>query len=267
MTKPARRLIILAQFDPAGGLPAHVRIHLAALRPFADQLTLVSNSPLGADRPQAEIICDLVMERPNKGWDFAGWRDALARYDMREFDEVVLTNSSIIGPLRPLEPIFQKMAPRDCDFWGMVKSHHRGTHLQSYFLVFRAPVLVSSAWRSFWACVGNEESKRQVIKTYEVGLTRALAAAGFRFDSYIDNPPFARSIRFVYVDRLKGRLRIPWSVNHVNKTVELHDELIAEGMPYLKASLLWGKDVYRCAPLGDLRSIPGVDYPWTDLQY
>ena len=274
MSRDKRRLVILAQFDPQGGLPAHVRIHLERLRPLARDLVLVSNSSIdAAGLKTARALCDRVLVRDNIGWDFAAWRDALSAYDMRQWDEVVLTNSSIVGPLFPLEPIFEQMDERACDFWGMAHSRHRGSHLQSYFLVFNKSVVSSKAWKDFWAGVRNVEDKADVIASYEVGLTQALEKAGFRYDSFIPNPSFLKSLRFVRVGRI-GQiapilkdLRIPWSVNHVHKAVELHEDLIAAGMPYLKASLLWGKDVYRRKPLETLKSTPGVKYPWAEIGF
>ncbi|MEO1253027.1 MAG: rhamnan synthesis F family protein [Pseudomonadota bacterium] len=261
------RLIILAQFDPNGGLPAHVRIHLERLRPLAGELVLASNSPLGADRARAHALCDRVIERKNIGWDFAAWRDALIPYDMTDWDEVVLTNSSIIGPLFPLAPIFEEMAARPCDFWGMVKSNHRGPHLQSYFLAFKAKTVRSQPWRDFWSGVEDVEGKYDVIKSYEVGLTGAIAKAGFTYEAYIPNKPFLKSIGLVHINRLQRNIRVPWSENHINRTVERHVELIAEGMPYLKASLLWGKDVSRRRPLPEIKTIDGVAFPWERIGF
>jgi rhamnosyltransferase len=266
MVSPKRRLVILVQYDPEGGVPSFVRIHLERLQPIASRLVLVSNSPVSAEgRRVAATICDNLIVRENVGWDFAGWRDALATENMHEWDAVVLTNSSVVGPLYPLEPIMDRMDSRGHDFWGMVHSRHIRSHLQSYFLTFGAPVITSEPWRTFWLGVEDLVDKRQVIRRYEVGLTRKLHSAGFSFGHLIDDPRFPRSIRLVHIDRLRSRLRVPMNVNYVNKTVELHQEMIERGMPYLKASLLWGKDVYRLKPLDCLKRLPDVDYPWEEI--
>lgn len=268
MVSPKRRLVILVQYDPEGGLPGFVRIHLERLQPIASRLVLVSNSPMSEEAQQlAEGICDSVIVRENVGWDFAGWRDALAAEDMAEWDAVVLTNSSVVGPLYPLDRIMDRMDGRGHDFWGMVHSRHIQSHLQSYFLAFAPQVIVSDPWRAFWQGVEDLVDKRQVIRRYEVGLTRKLHIAGFSFGHLIDDPQFPRSVRLVHIDRLRSRLRVPMDVNYVNRTVELHQELIALGMPYLKASLLWGKDVYRRSPLSEIKRLPGVDYPWAQIGF
>lgn len=260
------RLAILAQFDPDHGLPPHVRLHLEALRPLVDRLVLASNSPLApAAAETAESLCDRVIVRPNTGWDFAAWRDALAGEDAAGFDRVILTNSSIIGPLFPLGPILKDMEARCPDVWGMVMSRNKGRHLQSYFLSASARVTGSQAWRSFWRNVEDIDDKRRVIRRYEVGFSKAMAAAGFELTPMIEPLRFPENLAFVNIERLKGRMKIPFSVNHINRTVERHEDLIRRGMPYLKASLLYGKDRRRFVGLDRIRAIPGASFPFERL--
>ena len=269
MTEPRpERLIILAQYDPQGGLPAHVRIHLEALRPCAARLVLVSNSPLSPDaRSRAEAICDSVRERPNTGYDFAAWRDVLAEEDMAAWDTVILTNSSIIGPLYPIAPIIEEMESRGVDFWGLVYTKERAGHLQSFFLGFARPLVTNHAWASFWEAVEDLPDKWEVIKRYEIGLTRHFRKEGFRFAAYMPNPRFPRSIRMIDVERLGSRIRLPWDINRAGRTIRDHRDMIEEGFPYLKASLLWGKDRHRLESASFTEKMSDIDYPWKEVGF
>lgn len=261
-----RRLAILAQFDPAGSLPPHVRLHLEGLRPAVDRLVLVSNSPLDpVARATAEALCDRVLTRANTGWDFAAWRDALASEATEGYDRVFLTNSSVVGPLYPLAPIFDAMEARAPDLWGMVLSKNKGAHLQSYFLSAAAHVVVSRAWADFWSSVENHDDKMKVIRAYEIGFSRAMRAAGFDLVPMIEPLRFPENIRIVNIERFKGRVRVPFSVNHINRTVEFHEDLVRRGMPYLKASLLHGKDTYRFVGLDRIRAIAGEYFSFDRL--
>lgn len=257
-----KRIVILAQFDPENRLQSHVRLHLEGLRPAADRLVLVSNSPLeNGSLEVAEAICDRVLVRENTGWDFAGWRDVLATEEVGAFERVILTNSSVIGPFFPLLPIFEKMEARTEDIWGMVLTKNKGIHLQSYFLSVSAKVVASKAWREFWASVENIDDKWQVIKKYEIGFSQAMRDGGFELLSLVEplRPP--HNIRLVNVERLKGRVRIPFDVNRINRTVEFHKELIAQGMPYLKASLIYGKDTYRFVGFDKIKEAADIQFP------
>ena len=262
-----RRLIILAQFDANNGLPAHVRIHLERLRPHAARLILVSNSDLDpTSYDLADRLCDKVVVRENKGWDFAAWRDVLAMEDTSEWDTVILTNSSIVGPLFPIGPVIEQMENGQSDFWGLVHSKQMGSHLQSFFLGFGRKVIRSTAWGEFWNQVEALEDKWDVIKLYELGLTKHFTKAGFKFDAYMKNPRFPNSIRIVDVERLGGAIRLPWDINRVGRTIRDHKAMIEEGFPYLKASLLWGKDRHRMKSVSEIKEIPKLKYPWDEIQ-
>lgn len=262
-----KRLAILAQFDPDGGVPTHVRIHLERLRTFVDRLVLVSNSPIAPDAARdAEALCDKVMGRENTGWDFAAWRDALATEDLTSFDSVILTNSSVIGPLYPLEPVLQTMEAKDADIWGMVETLQRGRHLHSYFLSVTRKVAMSDAWKTFWGSVENLDDKRQVIDRYEIGFSRRMREAGFILDALVPVTPFPRNIRMVSIAAFQDKLHFPFSANRINRAKALHFDLLRDGMPYLKASLVEGKDAARFVGIDRIRSLPGVDYPFEDLK-
>lgn len=241
-----KRLAILVQFDVKNSVPPFIRVHLEKLRDVADRVVLVSNSPVDdRERFGGTGLYDRLIERQNIGLDFAGWRDALAEEDMTAWDAVILTNSSVIGPLHPLGPIVEQMESRAVDFWGMVLSRHKKPHLQSYFIAFGADVVRSQAWRDFWSGVENLEDKQEIIDRYEVGLTGYLQNAGFRCSALVPNPKIPDAIRLVRFRQLGKLTRVPWNINYINRSVFFYDELINLGMPYLKASLITGKDRFR----------------------
>lgn len=251
----SRRLAILAQYDPDGGMPAHVRIHLEHLRPLVQRLVLVSNSPLTEEATaRAGAICDRVVLRDNAGWDFAAWRDALSKERPESWDWTVLTNSSVIGPLFPLAPILDRMENRGVDFWGMTRSREMCPHLQSWFLAFSGSTTTSNAWRVFWSSVRESVEKHRVIRDYELNLTPHLEAAGLHSGQVVT---FERW-------RLTPTPRFPFAVWRSNETLLSPLELIEKGVPYLKASLVWGRDRHRRAPLDRIRRAT-PDYPWEDL--
>lgn len=251
----SRRLAILAQFDPDGGLPTHVRIHLEHLRPLVERLVLISNSPLkDAARARAGAICDRVVLRDNIGWDFAAWRDALAGESPDEWDWTILTNSSVIGPLFPLAPIFDRMEASGVDFWGMTRSREIRPHLQSWFLAFSGSATASDAWHAFWAGVRDFLEKRRVIRDYELGLTATLEAAGLRSQQVVT---FAKW-------RLQPTLRPPFVFRPNNATIHAPVQLIANGVPYLKASLVWGPQRFRKTQLDWIKQA-APHYPWGQL--
>lgn len=180
--KPAVRLVVFAHYSRVGTLQRHVQQHLEALRPLATHLVFVSTSSLNHDdRTYLRQRVDAVLEVPNEGYDFAMWASVLLSESLDSYDEVLLTNSSVIGPVRnTLQSCFAKMAGDPCDFWGITESHQHDRHLQSYFLLFRSSVLHSKKFLEFWRTVLPFRNKWQVIRSYEIGLTQYFTEQGFR---------------------------------------------------------------------------------------
>lgn len=229
------RLFLFAHWDPAAEVRPYILTHLRALRALGGRIEFLSNSPLPpAEQEKLRGLADGVLLRENVGYDFGMWQDAVARADLSALDQVVLTNSSVIGPLLPLGPIFERMGAAGWDFWGMTESWELAHHLQSYFLVIGRRVLQSSAFARFFQSVQPYRSKKQAIYSYEVGLSTWLWENGFKGGAAF--PPESQP-RAWLADLLVRRTR-PWAYRRKkNPTIYYPDRLWRAGMPYLKVEL------------------------------
>jgi lipopolysaccharide biosynthesis protein len=261
-----KRLTIFANFsDPT--VPAYVLYHLGALRKLSSKLIFASNSPI-SESSWAELnaVCDLVVERSNKGYDFAAWRDVILAERMSDWHEVLLTNSSVIGPLFDLSPMFEEMQSRACDFWGLTHSVNVQPHIQSYFVCFRSRLTTAPVWEEFWRRVDDKLNKRQVIRKYEVQFKTIFESHGFVGDTYL--PQMRKSgMERVFFRRLNSPLPlfVVLDKNRTNPTIHSPLELIESGLPYLKASLLWGHNRRQPFPLQKIMALKNVDYDWSLL--
>jgi rhamnosyltransferase len=260
-----RRLGILAHYNPDRVVAPYVLYHLRKLRPVCQRLVLVSNSPLDdQSRDEAARYADTIIERPNTGYDFAAWRDALRHEDIAGWDELLLTNSSIFGPLFELEILFARMSGRVCDFWGLTRNQDIAPHLQSYFLCFRNTVLRSRAWRDFWSGVADYASKDDVIREYETRLTGFLEQAGFKSEDAVGPMKFKGRDRYCWTRR--STLIPKWRLtdrNNSDLTLFAAPYLVRAGMPYFKATLVWGtQSRRRPKDIEEIQSVPGVIYDW-----
>lgn len=237
-----KRLAIFAHFDGQAEVKRHITFYLKALREHCAEITFLSTAPL----PEAELAkvrpyCGTTLLKENVGLDFGMWKHALDRMEVGDWDEIVLTNSSVFGPLWSLAPAFDRMSRSACDFWGMTDNLEIAWHLQSYFLVFKRSVLGSAAWRSFWSAVLPYRNKDQVVRSYEVGLSVFLVENAFRAEALVpirSLPPLPFPIRLV-----KKRNR--------NPTTFYPTLLLERGMPFVKAELL--RDNPARIPLGPTR--------------
>lgn len=181
-----KRLCVFAHFDKDNIADEYVLFYLRDLRKVVDRLVFVSAAPLGAETVSVlKNICDSVIIRKNEGYDFASWQTALQAEKLKDFDELILCNDSVYGPLLPLERVFGAMREESCDFWGMTDSYDIAYHVQSYFLVFKKTVLNSRIFQRFWESTSIPNSKKEVIKLCEIGLSQTLFGAGFRASTYV----------------------------------------------------------------------------------
>jgi SAM-dependent methyltransferase len=177
-------------------------------------------------------LCSRVFQNPNIGLDFGMWQLAILAVDLSAWDELVLVNSSVHGPVHPLQRIFEDMAEESCDFWGLTDSYEIDYHLQSYFLVFRKPALESHAFKRFWASVLPYHNKWQIIRSYEIGLTQFLREQGL-----------SCSVRFPYAWLRRDFCRqVRWNrqrpLDPTNPAIAYAEPLLTGGMPFFKVALL-----------------------------
>lgn len=224
----ALRLAIFAHYDAEGRVRPYVIRHLAALREVCARTIFVSTSPVDGSRALLEPLVDEIRLRDNAGYDFGMWADAIA--ELPECDELVLTNSSVFGPLRSLSTLFAEMADRACDAWGITENYDHAWHLQSYFLVFRKSALASEAFRRFWKSVLPYRDKEQVIRAYEVGLSKFLVENGLELQALV---PHAR----LWMTGASEWMR-PLYRGLGNLTCLAPMQLLHHGMPYVKVELL-----------------------------
>lgn len=196
-----RRAAVFASYSGNGTIEPYVLHYLRGLREVCDNIVFVSDNPLfPGERIKLDglVTCMLVARHGEydfgsykRGWDWMRTSGAL-----EVADELLFCNDSCYGPFHPFAGVFETMARRPCDFWGlsMYQIRDRQTralhlHFQSFFLVFRRPVFMSAAFTDFMASIRKlpEPTREHVVEHYEFKLTRYLEEAGFVRDSFI--PP------------------------------------------------------------------------------
>jgi rhamnosyltransferase len=230
-----RRLVIYAHFDAQDRVRGYVLQHLQALQALGE-VHFVSNSNL--IEAALELLRPFVVAthlRENRGFDFGMWAHVLLSLELAGYDELLLTNSSVLGPFHPLPPIFERMAGVPCAFWGLTTSQLLIPHLQSYFLVFRPAVLKSDSFLRFWTSVLPYRSKDALVFAYEIGLTQYLSDEGFTWQVAFPRETLRSTWlkNWTVRGQLTGRVR-----RFVDAPLLYPDLLLESGMPYVKVGLL-----------------------------
>lgn len=92
-------------------------------------------------------------------------------------ESLILTNNRIYGPFFPLQPFFDEMSKRDCDFWGIAFSEDPSC-LSFSFLCLKKTVFTSPAFSEYWSRPQN------LTADDGVSFSRAMISSGFHADAY-----------------------------------------------------------------------------------
>jgi lipopolysaccharide biosynthesis protein len=185
LNRQSDKLCLFATYSFTGEIADYVLHYLSEIAGEGYNIVFVSTSILKATCiEKLEAVCQVVIERKNKGLDFASWQCGLGVCNWGiECREILLTNDSVFGPLYKLGPIFNTMNRR-FDIWGMTDNYEIDYHLQSYFLHFGEKAIKSEVWMNFWKNINPDLPKKEIIKQYEVGLSQIFTKAGFKMGAY-----------------------------------------------------------------------------------
>ena len=199
------RTALYATFSRDGRIPERDLLYLKGLREVCDNIVYAANSPLlPGEEEKLRGLASAAVCRWHGGYDFGSWRIGLRTASERGWlapdrcRELVFANSSCYAPVRPFPGMFRAMERRRADFWGLTFNRQRsGTpHLQSFFLVFRRPVLDAGALEDFFAERPERATRNEAIDRFEIQLTDHLRRRGFVPDAFVR--PFFPRLRHTY---------------------------------------------------------------------
>ena len=233
------RGIVYFHFDSHHQVRDYVVHALASLRPHAEHILVVSNSPVDdAGRARLKASCDEILERPNAGLDVGAYQAGLEHLGwdrLADFDELILTNHTSYAPLRPWEEVLTRAEGwGDISFWGMTEhaamrphpflaKRELPRHLQSHWIAVRRGLLADPAFREYWEQMPPVSSYRDSIQWHESRFTGHFAELGHTWE-----------VAFP-VDRYRSE----------NPAIEEAPALLADGCPLLKRRALFHDPLHQ----------------------
>ncbi|QEX49476.1 Alpha-L-Rha alpha-1,2-L-rhamnosyltransferase/alpha-L-Rha alpha-1,3-L- rhamnosyltransferase [Lactococcus lactis subsp. lactis bv. diacetylactis] len=193
-----KRLLLYVHFNKNNKVSDHVIYQLKHMRSLFEKVIFISNSELSEQYQQQLVdFVDEFIQRENKGFDFAAWRDGMEQVgfdQLKMYDSVTLMNDTCFGPLYEMAPIYEKYEIQNIDFWGITnhrayhesKNHYFDEHIQSYYKVFNNNVINSQIFEDFWKNIVDYTNVQDVIDHYEIQSTKIFMDAGFKYESVLD---------------------------------------------------------------------------------
>lgn len=202
-TKGIKRLAIYFFFDKDGVVDDYVTVFLDEIKKHTTELCVVCNGflqPEGYEK--LNRYANHLIIRENIGFDVWAYKAGLEHYGWNElvrYDEVILANFTIMGPIYPFDDMFHEMNQRDLDFWGITKHYsvlhdsfhickygYIPEHIQSSFLVLRKPLLGSVEYKQLWDKMPMIHSYAESVGLYEAIFTKDFEEKGFRSGVYVN---------------------------------------------------------------------------------
>ena len=250
-----KRACVFAHFDKHNSVDEYVYYYLKKLQKITDKIIFVTVSDILIEDVKILKALNIeVIKRENVGYDFYSYKTGIDSLDLEMYDELIICNDSVYGPIVPLEEVFLKMINQKCDFWGITASKSIAYHVQSYFMVYRKNLLQSVAFLEFWQNVQILESKTDIVRHYEVGSSLFFFEHGYVSKTYIDNVNYEINKKDNFIRLMKRLLKTPTKIinlllhpnrylaslnqKHSNTSLVYWDKiLLEEKMPFLKISL------------------------------
>jgi hypothetical protein len=197
------RIAIFLIFQPKGVAPSVLEtcrwLVSEGYAPF-----VVSNGPLDdAGRNAIAAESWRLLERPNFGYDFGGYRDGIRllwRWNLAP-ERLIVMNDSVWLPMVPdLMARLEAKVPQ-ADIVGLLRDEKvqhdidggqetGWWHIESYFYLMTPSALAHPEFRAFWQDYKMTDFKPHTIKFGELGFSRRMMAAGLRLEALVRRSDF-----------------------------------------------------------------------------
>ncbi len=191
-------LAILLIFQPKGVLKSTLD-QIDYLTSQGISALVVSNAPLSkTDLSELTSRAYRVMQRPNYGHDFGGYRDGILHFlemGIRPRNLFII-NDSIWFPVTDGADLIKTARLHPADLYGISYAKHARkpylNHIQSYFLRFNQKTVSNPFFETYWRTMPVSSNRYTVIRKCEMGLTNAFRSRGFSvgclydFDTTLD---------------------------------------------------------------------------------
>ena len=243
-----RPVLIFAQYsdEQSNSIRPDVRALLNTYRRHF-HVVVVAATPSLLQHPRSlsdlRRVSDAVIIRRNEGYDYGSWMTGLRAFKqlILERGQVLLSNDSFWGPVRPIKQLLERLKNSSADVVGLTDNLMYEPHLQSPFLLFRRNVINNLEFWKFWDNIERWQTKRNIVKNYEVGLPVRLRQQGLSLES-------------LYSSQSNG------NIFHA----EWRSLIVNQDFPFIKVSLL--RDNPHQVDIHDWQSVIDQHNPWLTRQ-
>ncbi|MCT7584004.1 hypothetical protein N5U55_07755 [Aliarcobacter butzleri] len=205
-----KRICLFAGYNAKNYVEEHVYDYLRELSKYSEIYYMADGEPVQKEDIKRLLkYCKNVYFVRHQRYDFGSYSLLAKKFvgwdKIEKYDELIFANDSCFC-MQSFEPVFKKMAKKECDAWGLLGTDERNYEhfytledylkipaskvpyfcIGSYFLAFRKNVITNREFQNFINSVKKQPSRHQVCMKYEMGLTKFLQKKEFKISSFID---------------------------------------------------------------------------------
>ena len=198
----SNRLMIYFFYDKKGIVDHYIPFFLNDVKKNVKDIFIVSNGKIEQKGRKILETYGEVWERENKGFDVWAYKTAMEKigYEkLASYDEVILANSTIMGPVFPFEETFKKMDKEDVDFWGMTEFFklqgdpfgfspygYLPDHIQSHWIACRKTLISSKEFQDYWTNLPMINTYQESVGKHESLFTKRFEKLGFKWTTSVE---------------------------------------------------------------------------------
>ena len=186
-----KRICLFAGYDNKNIIHDYVVYYIKELSTVADVYYMADNKISDDEKAKITPYVKEAYGFNHKKYDFGSWQELIKIIGwekISEYDELIIANDSVFGPLYPIKELFEKLEKdRQWDVCGINKHNLIKWHLSSYFLVFRKNAHTSDIFKNHFSNINIESRSDHVIEKYEIPFTYKFYSNGFVTKSYVDH--------------------------------------------------------------------------------
>ena len=212
---------------------------------------------------------------------------------LKNYDNLILCNSSLIGPFFPTSTMYEAMDNVKCDYWGIVKHYECKSgpyphnkyggipeHLQSSFLVFKKIILENGSLFQFFKSMPLLKKEEESLGGFSIRIHHFLETGGYKHSTYIDDIAFKAVTDDPYLFKSYELLRdynspfiekLPFYVDISRKIKKTSNVNATRLLKYIESEQLypvediWG-NLLRNHNIYDLKNNLNLNYIISDYQ-
>ena len=181
-----RRLCLFAGYDKDNIIQDYVVYLIKKLSALSDVYYLGNGNFQSDELFKIAPYTKMIYTKQHNLKDFGSWQILISKLgweNISKYDEVIMCNDSVYGPLCDLDEVFWQMERLNYDFWSITSDYYKSFHLHSYFMVFNQEIIKNPNFQNFW----KNDKILQNSTECEYTLTTLLTAEGFIGNSFIKN--------------------------------------------------------------------------------